>query len=164
MLRSLLLALVLAVSAASPVPATVVKPQERLEDPEMEARAQQLYGDLRCLVCQNQSIRNSNAEHAADMRAVVRERIRAGDTNAEIKDYLTGRYGDFVLLSPPVKPETYALWFGPPALVAVGVFGIGVYFWRRRRGGDDLPRGGDGLDPDEQARLDAILKEQDEPR
>ncbi len=176
MLRSMILALGLVLVlagggtglvtlGASAAFATVVQPHERMADPEMEERAMALYAQMRCLVCQNQSIKISNAGHASDMRAVIRERIRAGDTDAEIKAYLTARYGDFVLLSPPVNSETFALWYGPPTLLALGVFGIGVYFWRRRRGDDEAEQSREpDLNPDERKRLDAILKGQDETR
>ena len=139
-------------------PAFGVEPGEMLDDPKLEHRARELSGQLRCLVCQNQSIDESNAELAADMRRLVRERIKAGDSNAEIKDYLVARYGDFVLLKPPMKPETYVLWYGPAALFALGAAGVGVYFWRRRRDGRTP---GDALSAEERQRLDKILSQND---
>ncbi|MDJ0897067.1 MAG: cytochrome c-type biogenesis protein CcmH, partial [Alphaproteobacteria bacterium] len=91
----------------------VVSPDEMLDDPALEARARALSKELRCLVCQNESIDESDADLARDLRKIVRERLVAGDTDDEVIGYLTARYGDFVLLNPPVKPLTWALWFGP---------------------------------------------------
>jgi cytochrome c-type biogenesis protein CcmH len=98
-----------------------VLPAERLADPALEARARALSQELRCLVCQNQSIDDSNADLAHDLRVLVRERLVAGDSDANVLAYLTSRYGDYVLLRPPVKPATWALWFGPPALLLAGL-------------------------------------------
>jgi cytochrome c-type biogenesis protein CcmH len=114
-------------------PALAIEPSAMFDDPQKEQRARQLFEELRCVVCQNQSIYESNADVAADMREVIRNKINAGATNAEIRSYLTERYGDFVLLKPPMKPMTYALWFGPAVVVALGALGIGVYFRRRLR-------------------------------
>lgn len=115
------------------LPALAVTPSEMFDDPQKEKRARQLFEQLRCVVCQNQSIGESNAKVAGDMREVIRKKIEAGATNEEIKAYLTDRYGDFVLLKPPMKPTTYALWFGPAVVVALGAVGIGVYFRNRQR-------------------------------
>lgn len=153
MIRGLLLALALALLTT---PALAVEPEEMLDDPKLEQRARELSAEIRCLVCQNQSIDESNARLAADMRRLIRERIKAGDSNAEIKDYLTNRYGDFVLLKPPMKPETYVLWYAPAALVALGAVGVAVYFRRRRRAGT-----GAGLSDAERERLRKILEERD---
>ncbi len=112
MIRALLLAL--AVGAA---PLTA---QEAPEDPALAERAEALNLQLRCLVCQNQSIAESNADLAKDMRAIVLERLEAGDGDEEVIDYLRARYGDYVTLKPPVKPSTWALWFGPLAFLGVG--------------------------------------------
>jgi cytochrome c-type biogenesis protein CcmH len=153
--RGAILSLVLILLTA---PAFAVEPKEMLDDPKLEQRARELSAEIRCLVCQNQSIDESNAGLAEDMRLLIRERIKAGDSDAEIKDYLTARYGDFVLLKPPMKPETYILWYAPAVLVVLGAFGVGVYFRRRRRGGGSA---NDHLSAAEQQRLRKILEERD---
>ncbi|PCJ32864.1 MAG: cytochrome C biogenesis protein CcmH [Alphaproteobacteria bacterium] len=96
--------------------------KDRLQDPEQEARAQHLMKQLRCLVCQNQSIVESDAELAQDLRAIVREQISAGKTDAEIFKFMTVRYGDWVLLKPPFNSATAILWLGPIALLLIGGF------------------------------------------
>jgi cytochrome c-type biogenesis protein CcmH len=95
------------------VPAFAVEPDEILDDPVLEARARDLSAEIRCVVCQNESIDSSSAGIARDLRILLRERLVAGDSDAEVKDFLVARYGDYVLLRPPVKPATYLLWFGP---------------------------------------------------
>ena len=107
-------AFLVAISLAAP--AAALMPDEILNDPDLEARARALSKDLRCVVCQNEAIDSSNAEIARQMRLVVRERLVAGDSDREVVDYVVSRYGDFVLLNPPFKPATYALWFAPPAI------------------------------------------------
>jgi cytochrome c-type biogenesis protein CcmH len=138
------------------MPAIAVLPDERLADPALEARARALSQELRCLVCQNQSIDDSNADLAHDLRVLVRERLGAGDSDAQVLAYLTSRYGDYVLLRPPVKPTTWLLWFGPPLLLVAGGLAI-LLAWRRRRA-DTLTRSVP-LSADEQARLARLLKE-----
>jgi len=138
-------------------PALAVEPAEMFDDPQREKRAQQLFQQLRCVVCQNQSIYESNADVAADMREVIRAKIEAGATNAEIKAYLTERYGDFVLLEPPMKPATYALWFGPAVVVVLGALGIAVYFRRRRQG---RAAGAGRLSPAEERRLTEVMNDE----
>ena len=140
-------------------PALAVQPDEMLDDPHKEQRAQELGEHIRCLVCQNQAIEESNAPLAADMRELVRKRIKAGDSNEEIKAYLTERYGDFVLLKPPMKPGTYALWYGPFVVVALGAVGVAVYFRRRRAAASAAA---DRLSPEEERRLREVLNERDE--
>jgi cytochrome c-type biogenesis protein CcmH len=127
-------------------------PDEILADPVLEQRARALGKELRCLVCQNQSIDDSDAELARDLRRIVRERLVAGDSDAEIIGFLTARYGDFVLLKPPVKPATWGLWFGP-ALVLLGA-GAGIVLYLRRRRSSSAPP---PLSAEERARLDALL-------
>ncbi len=136
-------------------PAVAVEPSEMLKDPVLEARAREISGNLRCLVCQNQSIDESNAELARDLRVLVRTRLTAGDTNRQVVDYIVSRYGDFVLLKPPFKGITYALWFGPLILLALGLL-AGVMFVRRIRGREARPT---PLTIDEKARLKAIMDE-----
>jgi cytochrome c-type biogenesis protein CcmH len=112
-------------------PAGAVNPDERLGDPAMEARARGITQGLRCLVCQNESIDDSNADLARDLRILVRQRLTAGDTDEQAMEYVHQRYGDFVLLKPPVKPYTYLLWFGPAALL-VGGGAVSFLALRRR--------------------------------
>jgi cytochrome c-type biogenesis protein CcmH len=154
-LRLVLTALMLLIGSAGV--ALALEPGEKLDDPRKEQRAQELSEELRCLVCQNQSINESNAPLAKDMRTVVRERIEAGASDREIKEYLTARYGDFVLLKPPMKPETYALWFGPAVVVVLGAIGVAVYFRRRQT---VKPRG-QRLSQAEEQRLNELLNERD---
>jgi cytochrome c-type biogenesis protein CcmH len=139
--------------------AAAVQPDEVLDDPALEARARELSKGLRCLVCQNQSIDDSNADLARDLRILVRERLVAGDSDEEVLGYLTRRYGDFVLLKPPMKPYTYLLWFGPALVLVAGIGGIFVYYRRRRTAAAPAPLGAA-----EQARLDALLDDPDSGR
>ena len=113
--------------------AGAVEPRERLADPALEARARALAKELRCLVCQNESIDDSGADLAHDLRVLLRQRISAGDSDAQALDFIVSRYGDFVLLEPPVRPATYVLWFGPPALLTLSGIGALLYIRRRRR-------------------------------
>jgi cytochrome c-type biogenesis protein CcmH len=148
MLHALLLALALTGSAAA------VQPGEELADPVLEARARALSREIRCLVCQNQSIEDSEADLAKDLRLILRERIAAGAEDAEVKAYLVQRYGDFILLKPPVKPATWPLWFGPAAILALVLCGGWLYL-RRQSALEEAPP----LGPAEQARLDRLLVE-----
>jgi cytochrome c-type biogenesis protein CcmH len=133
--------------------ASAVEPDEVLADPALEARARALSAGLRCMVCQNQSIDDSDAPLARDLRLLLRERLQAGDTDDEVTQFLVARYGDFILLRPRFKLETALLW-GTPILVLVA--GIGVILWSRRRGGKDGP-----LDPSEEAALRRAMAEDD---
>ncbi len=150
MKRLLLLILALSVVAG---PALAVLPEEQLKDPVLEARARHLSKELRCVVCQNQTIDDSDAPLAADLRTILRERLVAGDSDDEAKAYLVQRYGDFVLLKPPMRPATLLLWFGPALLLLGGGFGVWRY-WLGRSVAVPQP-----LDADEQARLHALLSE-----
>ena len=125
--RMLLLALLLALSS----PALGVQPDEVLSDPALESRARALSKELRCMVCQNQSIDDSDAPLARDLRVLVRERLTAGDSDAKVIEYLTGRYGEFVLLRPRLSAGTALLWFAP--LIALIAGGIGLVMALRRR-------------------------------
>jgi cytochrome c-type biogenesis protein CcmH len=100
--------------------AAVMPAEERLPDPAQEARAVQLQRELRCLVCQGQSLDESNAPLAADLRRLIRSHIAAGESNGEVKRYLVARYGDFILMKPPLERDTMALWFGPAVLLLLG--------------------------------------------
>ena len=132
-LAGLLLALTLLLPGLPAASALVSPgPEERLDDPEMEARARHLYRELRCVVCQSQSIDESNAPLAADMRGVVRERLLAGDSNAQVKEWLQARYGDYVLMMPPVQANTLALWL-MPFLVLFGGGVAMIVFVRTQR-------------------------------
>ncbi len=133
-------------------PALAVLPDEMLADPALEARARNLSKELRCVVCQNQSIDDSDAPLARDLRIVVREQLRMGRTDAQTLDYVSARYGDFVLLKPPFKPATWALWAGPFLLLGAGAAGLA--FWRRRpAAGAGAPAGDAPLTPAEAASL-----------
>jgi cytochrome c-type biogenesis protein CcmH len=135
--------------------ARAVEPGERLADPVQEARARAISKELRCLVCQNESIDDSAADLAHDLRVLLRERISKGDTDTQAIEYLVDRYGAFVLLRPPVEPATYALWFGPLALLLVG--GIGAVFYLRRPGPAESEA---PLSAAEKQRLDHLLGDQ----
>ena len=158
MKRLLVLAMVaIAALTLGPLTAGAVEPGERLDDPVLEARARDLSKELRCLVCQNQSIDDSNADLARDLRVVVRQRLVAGDSDREVLAFVTDRYGDFVLLRPPMQPNTYALWFGPMAVLLIVAVGLAVVM-RRRAGLSTEP---DPLTPDERRRVDALLRDSD---
>jgi cytochrome c-type biogenesis protein CcmH len=144
----LLVALALLLAAA---PVTAVQPDEMLADPALEARAREISKEIRCLVCQNQSIDDSDADLARDLRIIIRERLTAGDSDEAVRQFLVDRYGDFVLLRPPVKPATYLLWFGPPLILIAAAIGV---FWRLRRRQAIAPP---PLTAEERRRLDEIL-------
>ena len=118
-MRALLLAIAMSVAAA--YSAVAVQPDEMLEDPLLEKRARALSVNIRCLVCQNQSLIDSDAELAHDLRAEVYGMMKAGNTDTQIIEFLVARYGDFVLYSPPVRPSTWLIWFGPFVLLLVAV-------------------------------------------
>ncbi len=146
----LLLALLAAPSAGA------VEPNEMLSNPVLEARAQAIGKELRCLVCQNESIEDSGADLAHDLRVLLRQRLVAGDTNQQAIQYIVDRYGDFVLLKPPVEPATYVLWFSPFAVLILGGAGIWLYLRRRSAGAASGDR---PLTPEEQRELDRLLHE-----
>jgi cytochrome c-type biogenesis protein CcmH len=125
MLRLLFLALIL-----FSAPAFAVQPDERLADPALEARARTISQELRCLVCQNESIDDSGAPLAHDLRVLVRQRLTAGDSDAAVRRYIVARYGDFVLLKPPFRPGTLLLWLTPAIVLAGG--GLVAYLGTRR--------------------------------
>ena len=134
--------------------AQAVQPDEILADSAMEARARALSAELRCMVCQNQSIDDSDATLARDLRLLVRERLKAGDSDAAVLDYLHARYGDFILLKPPFKPGTALLWLLPALAVLAG--GLAIARGARRMG--QPAAGGEGLSAEEAANLDALLR------
>lgn len=125
-------ALTIAAMLLWPVIVGAVLPHEQLADPALEARARALSKELRCQVCQNQSIDDSNAPLAGDLRRLVRERISAGDDDAQILAFVTTRYGDYVRLTPPMRLDTILLWSAPAVFLVAGIGGLIVH-WRRRR-------------------------------
>jgi cytochrome c-type biogenesis protein CcmH len=152
MMRRLLMALAIILVAA---PAFAVNPDEVLPDPALEARARTISAELRCMVCQNQSIDDSNADLARDLRILVRKRIVAGDSDRQVVDYLVSRYGEFVLLKPRLSDKTLLLWGAPVALLLLG--GISLLVFAKRRRGKPT---GTPLTMEEQARLNEILGRQ----
>ena len=158
-LRSLLVAAILAHGvAATAVYADAASEAAVAADPVAEKRLQGLSEELRCLVCQNQTIADSNAELAVDLRREIRGLIRAGKSDAEIIDFMVVRYGDFVLYRPPVKGITLLLWGGPLALLVIGLIALQRYLRRRAaRLADEAP-----LSADDARRADALLKESDD--
>jgi cytochrome c-type biogenesis protein CcmH len=136
--------------------AHAVEPRERLANPVLEERARSISNQLRCLVCQNESIDESGADLAHDIRIFVRERLSAGDTNTQAIQAVVSRYGSFVLLKPPLERATYVLWYGPPLLLVVGL--AGTLLWLRRRGSaaETAP-----LSAEENRRLDGLMRETD---
>jgi len=127
---SLILSLAMALLAACP--AHAVEPDEVLQDPAFEARARTISEGLRCLVCQNQSIDDSEAPLAKDLRLLVRERLKAGDSNEQIVDFIVARYGEFVLLKPRFETHTLVLWLATPAVFLVALLIIALSYRRRR--------------------------------
>ncbi len=151
-LTAVLVALALTAGSASAVLA-----EQELADPALEARAREISKVVRCVVCQNQTIDDSDAPLAADLRGRVRERLLAGDTDEEVLAYLVDRYGTFVLLKPPVEADTLFLWFGPLAIILLGGLGVGLYW--RSRSPTAAALAPEPLDADERRRLAKLLKE-----
>jgi cytochrome c-type biogenesis protein CcmH len=135
-MRRALAGLVLAVGLSGS--ALAVTPGEMLDDPALEARARTLSAELRCMVCQNQSIDDSDAPLARDLRVLLRERLSAGDSDAEVIDFLVARYGDFILLRPPIAWNTALLWLAPPAVLVIGGL-VALALFRRRKSADAPP-------------------------
>ena len=150
-MRTLLAALLLVLMAA---PAFAVNPGEALADPVLETRARSISAELRCLVCQNQSIDQSDADLAHELRLIVRERLVAGDSDAQVLDYVVARYGEFVLLRPVFAWHTLILWIAAPVLLVAG--GIGVFVASRRRARKSEERREAGLSDEERAALDTL--------
>ena len=151
--------MVVVLTLAAPVSAFAVQPDEVLADPALEARARVLSKELRCMVCQNQSIDDSDAPLARDLRILVRERLQAGDSDQRVIDFLVARYGEFVLLKPRFSAHTALLWLGPVAVLLIGAFGLLVVarrYQRRARSGQAIPAE-TKLTPAEEARLSEIL-------
>ncbi len=134
-----------------------VEPSEMLDDPKLEARARAISKNLRCLVCQNESIDESNADLAKDLRILLRERLKAGDTDEEAIQYLVDRYGEYVLLKPRFAPHTLVLWFGPFMVLLIGAYAL----WRARRKMAAAPgakKVESDLSEEERKRLEELLK------
>ncbi len=138
---------------AALVPAFAVQPHEVLDDPALEARARSISAELRCMVCQNQSIDDSDAELARDLRVLVRERLVAGETDAEVLDYVVSRYGEFVLLRPPLSLRNAALWGAPVVLLILGAGFMVARARRPRKSAAAAP-----LSKEEARKLDAIMR------
>jgi cytochrome c-type biogenesis protein CcmH len=153
MLRGLLVAVICSIAA----PALAVQPDEILADPVLESRARELSRELRCMVCQNQSIDDSDAPLARDLRLLVRERLKAGDGDRQVLDFLTARYGQFVLLKPRFAWDTAVLWLAPLAVLLLG--GLGLLSLLRRSNRTQIPAGEPPLTEAERARLSAVLDE-----
>ncbi len=156
-MRRLIASLVIFIALVVPALA-LVDPAERLADPVQEQRARNLSAGLRCMVCQNQSIDDSDAELAGDLRAVVRDRIQAGDTDEEVYDYVVARYGDFVLMTPRFGPSTWLLWLGPAFVLLIGG-GVVLFVIRRHR----TRPVASGLSAEEEARLAKLLGSDENP-
>ena len=131
-------------------PAFAVQPDEVLKDPALERRARDISSELRCLVCQNQSIDDSDAPLAKDLRIVVRDRLQAGDSDRQVRDFVVQRYGEFVLLKPAFGLHTALLWLGPVLVLSVGAAGLLLTLSRRRASPPPLS-------PEERAALEAVL-------
>jgi cytochrome c-type biogenesis protein CcmH len=161
-MRKLLFALCLIAFAGSPA-AHAVQPDEIMSDPAKELRARDLSRELRCIVCQNQSIDDSEAPLARDLRLLVRERIAAGDSDAQVLDFLVARYGEFVLLKPRLSPHTWLLWLVPPLALVGG--GLALWTYNRRRlisaASDD--QSAFKLTAEEEARLEQLIAAQASP-
>jgi len=153
-------ALVFLVCLCALTPAGAVEPGEMLKDPALEARARRLSQELRCVVCQNQSIDESNAPLAHDLRVIVRERLMAGDRDDEVLAFVEARYGEFVLLRPRFKPQTLLLWLAPLLLLAAAA----LFLLRARSRRNDAQLEARPLSPDEQRRLDDLLHTDGHPR
>ena len=144
---ALVLALILAAGAA-----LAVRPDEVMKDPALEARARALSSELRCMVCQNESIDDSEAPLAHDIRALIRERIADGESNGQVRAFLVSRYGDFILLKPPLERETLLLWLSAPLTLALGALAIWAAM---RRPPEPAPK----LTPEEEQRLAALQRD-----
>ena len=144
--HGLLLALLAAPGAGA------VEPGEMLSNPALEARAQAIGKELRCLVCQNESIEDSGADLAHDLRVLLRQRLVAGDTDQQAIQYIVDRYGDFVLLKPPLEPATLLLWAGPGLMLVLAGVGVALYYRRRQAIGETPP-----LSAEEQRALERLI-------
>jgi cytochrome c-type biogenesis protein CcmH len=154
--RLAILAACAVILAMAAVPAVAVLPDEVLADPALEARARALSQELRCLVCQNQSIDDSNAPLARDLRVIVRERLSAGDSDEDVFNYLVARYGNYVLLKPPFQADTLILWIGPALVLLIAGAVFLAYIRRRPTADTDAPT---PLTDDERRQLAEIIED-----
>ena len=157
-LRSVIASSLVAIAAllTFAAPSFAVRPDEKLSDPALEARAEEISKGIRCVVCQTESIDESDADIAHDLRVLVREQLKAGATDDQVRAFLVARYGDFVLLKPPFEARTFLIWTGP-FLLLIGA-GAGVFFfYRRSRRQEAVP-----LSADEEARLRRFMATHDE--
>ena len=138
--------------------AWAVEPGERLDDPALEARARAISAELRCLVCQNQSLDDSSAELAHDLRVLIRERLKAGDSDEQVRAYLVRRYGEFILLKPPLQRDTYVLWYGPFVVLLLAAAAAMLFLHRRSRAAAAAPT---PLTPEERRQVAKLLAEED---
>lgn len=152
-----LLMLILSIIIGLPLNVVAVEPSEILQNPQLETRARSLSQNIRCLVCQNQSIDDSNASLAKDLRKIVREQLVSGASDDEIYNFLIERYGDFVLLRPPVKATTYILWYGPLFIFFAGLVLSALFLIRRKR---ILPE--EPLSHSEKEELSRLISRKDE--
>ena len=157
MAKNQLFMLTLAIILSLPLNAPAIEPSEILQNPQLEARARNLSRNIRCLVCQNQSIDDSNASLAKDLRKIVREQLVSGASDNEIYDFLIARYGDFVLLRPPIKVTTYVLWYGPLFIFFAGLLLSVLFLIRRKRIMPEEP-----LSPEEQEELSSLINREEE--
>jgi len=163
MIRTVLTSLILAFAILT-APALAVAPEEVLDDPALEARARALSAELRCMVCQNQSIDDSDAPLAKDLRVLVRERLVAGDSDGQVIDYLVSRYGEFVLLKPRFAWHTLVLWAAGPVALLAGLIAIVLALRSRsRRGSQVATAGSANLSEEEEERLKALLEKRGMP-
>lgn len=160
-MKKILVLMFIATVMSASSSAYAVQPDEIMADPVKEARARELSRELRCMVCQNQSIDDFEAPLARDLRLLVRERIAAGDSNAQVIDFLVARYGEFVLLKPRLEPHTLLLWLLPPLVLAGG--GLALWMHSRRRSGSAVAEATVELTPDEEARLAALMADEASP-
>ncbi len=150
-----ILACALTLMVMAPV-SYAVEPDEVLSDPKLEKRARNISAGLRCLVCQNQSIDDSNADLAKDLRILVRERLKKGESNNQVINYIVDRYGEFVLLKPRFEPHTYVIWFAPVVILLLGAGGLAAA-WRRKKAAAATAAGVKALSDEEKQRLDRLL-------
>jgi cytochrome c-type biogenesis protein CcmH len=155
-LAAMLVAALVSVSG----PVLAVQPDEVLGNPQLESRARTLSRELRCMVCQNQSIDDSDAPLARDLRVLVRERLVAGDSDTQVIEFLVNRYGEFVLLRPRLHWQTALLWLAPAAVLLLGIAAL-LLAWRRQAPAGAAPARADGLSAAEEARLAALVKSED---
>ena len=156
-MKRLLTACLFVVAATLGGPVHAVQPDEIMSDPAKEARARDLSRELRCMVCQNQSIDDSDAPLARDLRLLVRERIASGDSDRQVIDFLVARYGEFVLLKPRFTPHTLLLWLLPPLALAGGGLALWIYSRRRSKSGGANDPSLMQLTEEEEARLERLI-------